>query len=205
MRRVLIFLYMASICLSACYDKDTSPLPILGNPTINGLDTINHTIRPFTMFNQDSAPVTNDFFSDHIYLSDFFFMHCPTVCPKVKKQMLRVYDNYKDNPNIKLVSHTLDPKRDTPSKLKMYAENLEVDHNKWIFLTGDKELIYDIKNDYFISAEEDSDAPGGIAHSGKIILVDKAGQVRAFAEGTDPKEVDGMMRDIDKLLQEYDQ
>lgn len=193
------------ICLSSCYSGDDTPLPILGNPKITAGDTTTHRISPFQFLNQDSTVVTNASLSDHIYLSDFFFMHCPTICPKVKKQMLRVYDKYKSNPNIKLVSHTLDPKRDTPGNLKLYAENLEVDSHKWLFLTGDKEQIYDIKNDYFVAAQEDPDAPGGITHSGKIILVDKLGQVRSFAEGTDPKEVDNMMKDIDKLLKEYAQ
>jgi len=205
MIRYLICAISLICCISGCYTSDNTPLPVLGNPEIVGGDTIPHTIGPFSLLNQDSILITNASFSDHIYLSDFFFMHCPTICPKVKKQMLRVYDRYKDNPEIILVSHTLDPKRDTPDNLKTYAENLEINQDKWIFLTGKKEHIYDIKNDYFIAATEDPDAPGGIAHSGKIILVDKKGQVRSFAEGTDPKEVNQMMEDIDKLLKEYAQ
>jgi len=190
--------------LIQCKSVSDGPLPKLGNVKVENGDTIHHTISAFSFLNQDSVPTDNTALSDCIYVSDFFFMHCPTICPKVKKQMLRLYDHYEDNSEVKFVSHTLDPKRDTPSKLKQYAENLNVDHNKWLFLTGDKADIYTIKNDYFIAAAEDPDAPGGITHSGKIILVDKEGHVRSFAEGTDPEEVNGMFEDIDKLLREYE-
>ena len=201
----IVFLFLLTFLLQSCKNSgDNQPLPKIGNVQVVDGDTIYHTIRPFKLLSQDSTSIENSFFSESIYVSDFFFMHCPTICPRVKKQMLRLYDRYEDNPRVKLVSHTLDPKRDTPSKLKQYAENLEVDHSKWLFLTGDKEHIYDIKDDYFIAAMEDSSAPGGITHSGQIILVDKEGHVRSFAEGTDPKKVDKMFDDIDKLLKEYD-
>ena len=101
--------------------------------------------------------------------------------------MLRIYDKYEQQDLIKLVSHTIDPKRDTPDRLKQYAENLNVNTNKWLFLTGDQDEILDIADDYFVAAMENEDAPGGFDHSGKILLVDTKGHIRAFADGTDPK------------------
>ena len=205
MQKCIHWLFLFLVLLFSCNSPiDNKPLPKIGNIKVVDGDTIYHTISPFKLLNQDSVLVENSALSESIYVSDFFFMHCPTICPRVKKQMLRLYDRYEDNPKVKLVSNTLDPKRDTPSKLKEYADNLEVDHSKWLFLTGDKEHIYDIKNDYFIAAMEDDSAPGGITHSGQIILVDTNGHVRSFAEGTDPEKVDEMFNDIDKLLKEYE-
>lgn len=200
---ILILLLLCA--LFACQEKSNEKLPKLGHYDVEGGDTLFHTISTFQFVDQDSTVITNDDLSDYVYVSDFFFMHCPTICPKVKKQMLRLYDHYEDNSNIKFVSHTLDPKRDTPSRLKQYASNLGVAHDKWLFLTGSKDDIYTIKDDYFIAAVEDPDSPGGISHSGKIILVDKQGHVRSFAEGTDPKEVDEFFHDIDRLLIEYEE
>lgn len=197
-------LLLIIISLSACNETDHSPLPILGVPEIIDGDTINHVIPPFSFITQDSVTVTNSSLANHLYIADFFFMSCPSICPKVMQQMRRLYDHYEDNEKIMFVSHTLDPKRDTPDRLKMYAENLEIDTDKWHFLTGDKDLIYDMAEAYFVAAFEDEDAPGGFNHSGKILLVDTKGQIRAFAEGTDPEDVDNFFHDIDKLLMEYE-
>jgi len=196
-------LLVITIALSACYETDNTPLPILGVPEVIDGDTINHSIPPFTFITQDSVTITNESLSENIYIADFFFMSCPSICPKVMQQMLRLYNHYKDNNKIQFVSHTLDPKRDTPDRLKMYAENLEIDTKKWHFLTGDKDLIYDMAEAYFVAAYEDAEAPGGFNHSGKILLVDTKGHIRAFAEGTDPEDVDDFFKDVDKLLLEY--
>lgn len=118
--------------------------------------------------------------------------------------MLRIYDKYEGHPMLKIVSHTIDPKRDTPERLKQYANNLDVNTSQWIFLTGIKDSLLGIADDYFIVAYEDADSPGGFDHSGKIILVDTKRHIRAFAEGTDPEDVDLFMRKIDNLLSEYE-
>ncbi len=203
-RKIATPLLIIIASLSACKQEDTSPLPILGvKEFING-DTVYHKIPAFDFITQDSLPISNADFTDKLYVADFFFMSCPSICPKVKQQMLRIYNRYEDNSKLKLVSHTLDPKRDTPERLKMYAQNLGVETDKWMFLTGDKDEIYDIAEDYFVSAYEDEDAPGGLDHSGKILLVDSKGHIRAFAEGTDPDDVTVFFKDIDKLLAEYE-
>ncbi len=205
MKLSIVYLTLLILTYVSCQSAQTKhPLPKLGHTIIEQGDTIYHTIGQFNLLSQDSVQIGNSDLSGYIYVSDFFFMNCPTICPIVMKQMLRLYKKYEANPSVKLVSHTLDPKRDTPSALKQYANNLEIDHTKWLFLTGDKEHIYDIKDDYFIAAVEDSEAPGGITHSGQIILVDKKGHVRSFAEGTDPMKVEHLMEDIDQLLKEYE-
>jgi protein SCO1/2 len=200
----IIAVVLILLSLSSC-QKDNSPLPILGRHDISETDTVYHRIPDFKFLNQDSIYVTNNDLKDNIYISDFFFMSCPSICPIVKKQMLRVYEKYKNNDKVKLVSHTIDPKRDTPEKLKKYAQKLNIDDSKWMFLTGEKGEILDIADDYFVAAFEDPDAPGGFDHSGKMILTDTNRHIRAFAEGTDPEDVDQFLLDIDKLLAEYAQ
>lgn len=203
--RITGIIVTIGIFLIACNSKtDDKALPIIGRVEFVDGDTIHHSIPDFEFMNQDSQLVNNSDLTDYIYVSDFFFTSCPSICPIVKKQMLRIYDKYKSNPMIKLVSHTIDPKRDTADKLKRYASDLGVDTDKWIFLTGDKEALLDIADEYFVAAYEDPEAPGGFDHSGKIILVDTKRHVRSFAEGTDPEDVDRFLKDIDKLLREYD-
>ena len=189
--------------LSACKQTDTTTLPIIGHIDIVNGDTIFHKIPAFQFISQDDEIIDNKSLASSLYITDFFFMSCPSICPKVKKQMLRIYDRYEQQDLIKLVSHTIDPKRDTPDRLKQYAENLNVNTNKWLFLTGDQDEILDIADDYFVAAMENEDAPGGFDHSGKILLVDTKGHIRAFAYGTDPKSIDGFFHDIDRLLYEY--
>lgn len=179
------------------------PLPILGQKKIVEGKELDHTIPPFFFHNQDSVAVNNEVLSDYIYLADYFFTSCPSICPKVKKQVLRVYEEFKDEEMLKFVSITMDPKRDDVAALKTYATNLGVDHNKWWFLTGDKEATLNLSSSFFIVAYEDASVPGGFDHSGKIILVDKSGKVRAFAEGTDPEDVDKIFNKIRRLINEY--
>ena len=183
---------------------ENEKLPIIGNKDIVDGDTIYHTVPDFTFVNQDSQVVTNETFRDRIYVTDFFFTSCPTICPKMKKQMLRLYANYEEDDRIVLLSHSIDTKRDTVGKLKSYAASLGVSSDRWLFVTGDKDAIFEIADDYFSIAKDDPNAPGGFDHSGRFILVDKNRHIRSFCDGTDAASVDLFMEDIDRLLaQEY--
>ncbi len=194
---VAFLLFQASL-LSCQYRPKA--LPILGEVEVEGGDTIFHTVPDFAFVNQDSQLVTNASFEGKAYVVDFFFTSCPTICPKVKRQMLRLYERYKDDERIALLSHSIDVRRDTVGRLREYAEGLGVRAPKWHFVTGDKDAIYGIADDYFSVAIEDDSAPGGFDHSGRLILVDSKRHVRAFCDGTDPKSVDQFMKDIDLLL-----
>jgi protein SCO1/2 len=187
----------------SCSSKDTA-LPILGQIEIVSGDTVYHSIPDFEFIDQDSQIITNATFQGKVYISDFFFTSCPSICPKVKKQMLRMYAKYEDNDNVAILSHSIDTKRDSVPRLNLYASNLGVESDKWHFVTGDKDEIFSIANDYFVSALEDSGAPGGYDHSGRVILVDPKRHIRAFCDGTDPKAVDAFMLDVDKLLAELE-
>ncbi|MBK9253878.1 MAG: SCO family protein [Saprospiraceae bacterium] len=197
--------FMLTVVLIAmgCKPND-QPLPYLGEKISENGKEIYHKIRSYSYLNQDSVMITSDTLSNFVYVADFFFTSCPSICPKVMKEMSRIYEAVKDNPNVRLVSFTIDPKRDDVNRLKLYADNLGVDHEKWFFLTGDKDETFELANDFFVIAYEDAESPGGFDHSGKIILVDKSGHVRSFSEGTDPEKTQGLIDDIFKLLKEYE-
>jgi protein SCO1 len=181
-----------------------APLPIIGNRDVVDGDTIYHTVPDFSFINQDSQLVNNATFEGKAYVVDFFFTHCPTICPAVTKQMLRIHDEFKNEDRLLLLAHSIDPKRDTVGRLKEYASNLGVSSDKWLFVTGDKDELYAIADDYFSIAIENPDVPGGFDHSGRIILVDTKRRVRSFCDGTDPKSVDKFLKDIGVLLREMD-
>lgn len=196
-------LFGAALLLVGCnLNRTPEALPILGNSEIVNGDTIYHQVRDFSFINQDSQEVNNATFEGKAYVVDFFFISCPTICPMVNKQMLRVYDRFKDDDRLLLLAHTIDTKHDTIPRLKQFAQNLGVSNDKWIFVTGIKDSIYSIANDYFSIAIEDPAAPGGFDHSGRLILVDKNRHVRSFCDGTDPESVDRFMKDIEVLLKE---
>ncbi len=187
-------------------------LPILGRHTIenvhydNGMkaDTIYHTVGDFRFVDQDSAFITPETFDDKIYVADFFFTSCPTICPIMKTQMLRVYKAFEDNPEVLLLSHTIDPKHDSVAVLKDFADRLEVKSSKWHFVTGKKEEIYEVgQTNYMVTAREDPNELGGYLHSGAFLLVDKEKRIRGVYDGTKEEAVDKLIRDIPVLLKEY--
>jgi len=210
MKYLLIFI--SCILIFSCNSKNDR-LPILGRKEIKNVsfeggikaDTIYHTIRDFSFSNQDGKTITQDTFKDKIYIADFFFTTCPTICPIMKTQMLRVYEKYEDNPEVMILSHTIDPNHDSVEVLHEFADRLGVSSNTWHFVTGDEAEIYDIgQNSYMVTAREDPDEPGGYLHSGAFLLVDKERRIRGIYDGTKEDKVDQLLRDIDKLLKEYE-
>lgn len=205
MRRILIL--FGVFILFSCQNK-TDQLPYLGNHTegvVNGKMQIKKyfTIPDFKFRNQDSIVITNKTFEDKIYIADFIFLSCPTICPVMNHEMKRVYDVFKDNASVVFVSHTVDPENDQIPVLKSYAQNLDVDGNKWHFLHGTQQEILQIaEKGYFTQAYADVSAPGGYAHSAGFILVDKNRHIRGVYDGTNSKDVDRLIKDIVILLEE---
>ena len=204
MRRFFyIALAISSILLACQPAAKPRILPILGERDVspNG-DTIYRTIPDFRFIDQDYQAVTNATFAGKIYVVDFFFIHCPTICPRVKKNGLRIYEKYRNDDRVLLLSHSIDVYNDTVAALKDHARKLGIETQKWRLVTGDHDALYGIADDYFSVATEDPEAPGGFDHSGRLILVDKDRHVRAFCDGTNAEEVDRFMRDMDVLLAE---
>ena len=200
MFKFLCFLTFLAFGLFFSCSPEEGKLPVLGNKDIIDGKPVYHRISDFEFIDQDSNVVSNQTFKDKIYVVDVFFTSCPTICPKVKKQMLRIYDKYQHDDRVRLISHSIDTRRDSVPRLKDYANKLEIDSKKWHLVTGDKEKIYDMADEYFLVALEDPSVEGGYDHSGTIILVDQNRLVRAHANGLIPEEVDRFMNDMDRLL-----
>ena len=173
-------------------------------------------VPDFEFISQDSVTVSQKNFEGKVYVVEFFFTSCPTICPKMHESMLKLQKEYYGNPEFGIASISIDPKRDTPSVLKQYANTKGSTLKNWYFLTGDKDLIYNFSNKGFkLYAGENKDVEGGFEHSGLFALIDKKGYIRSrtvkngdmvnpikFYNGLDPKEVEWLKEDIAVLLKE---
>src|SRR5690606_19558538 len=175
--------------LASCAD-DAKKLPYLGHRettthTINGkevTDTLYHKIPPFQFLNQDSTLITDKTFDNSVYVADFFFTSCPSICPIMHRNLLKVFEHFKGNNEVMFLSHSIDTKYDTPSVLHDYAEKLGVLGNQWQFASGTRESIYGISPEYMVFTEENDQVPGGYEHQGWFLLVDKEKHVRGSYE-----------------------
>ncbi len=194
-----------SLCFAACeVKKEDKPLPIFGERYIDNGDTVYHTIAPFQFVDQDSSLITNATFQGKIYIADFFFTSCRTICPIMKTQMLRVYDSLKNDPEVLILSHTIDPEYDTVALLHDFANRLGVESSKWHFVTGVQDSIYKIaQTSYFATAMADENEPDGFIHSGAFLLLDKQQRIRGKYDGTKEEEVNKLIQDIKRLKKEY--
>jgi protein SCO1/2 len=191
-----------AIIFASCM-KPKKNLPIFGQREFNGTDTVHHAIAPFQFMDQDGTWITNATFKDKIYVADFFFTSCRTICPIMKTQMLRVYEKTKEMPDVLLLSHTIDPEFDTIPLLHDFADRLGVESKYWHFVTGEKDSIYKIaQTSYFATAMEAKEEPDGFIHSGAFLLIDRKGRVRGKYDGTREKDVDRLITDIVLLQKE---
>lgn len=170
-------------------------------------------VPKFELVNQDGIKVTNDAYKGKVYVLEFFFATCPSICPKMNANMVTIQNTFFGNPNFGIVSITIDPLHDTPSVLKEHAKLLGAKSSNWNFLTGDKEYIYNLSNKGFnIYAGENSKVNGGFEHSGLFALIDKKGNIRCrkddygnpilYYDGLDKKGVRDIQQDIQVLLKE---
>ncbi len=137
-------------------------------------------VPEFAFLDQDSILITNHDYKGKVYIVDFFFTSCPTICPKMTRNLLYLQDQLKDVGNFGIASFTINPKYDTPGRLKRYAENYKVTNPDWHFLTGDRDDIYALANTGFnIYAAENPDVPGGFEHNGYFALIDQEGYIRS--------------------------
>ncbi len=196
---IWIYFTISVCCFVSCAPK-TEKLPIFGERDLVGRDTVYHTIAPFQFVDQDSALISNAIFKDKIYVTDFFFTSCRTICPIMKTQMLRVYEATAAMPDVLLLSHSIDPEYDTVALLHDFAKRLGVESKRWHFVTGVKDSIFKIaQTSYFATAMEDKTEPDGYIHSGAFLLIDKKGRIRGKYDGTKEDDVNRLIADIKKL------
>ncbi|MCI4667820.1 MAG: SCO family protein [Bacteroidia bacterium] len=185
------------------YDPN-KPLPVIGpSKRVDG-KVLTHQIEPFSFVDQDSNIVTEKSFEGKLFVADFFFSTCPDICPKMSQQMVRVHDEFLKDERVAILSHSLDPAYDTPKVLKEYATALGVETQKWHMVTGYErsEINKFGQSNYLVTAMEDSNAPKGILHGGNFVLVDKNRNIRGMYDGTIAEEVDMLIHDIKRLLNE---
>lgn len=203
---IAIMLLVSSACMKGPESREE--LPVLGAEEVvseeGTIDTVYRSINQFELRNQDGEVITAATVKGKIYVVDFFFTSCPTICPKMTKQMHRVYQEFEGNENVLFLSHTIDTRHDSIPVLKAYSEKLEVSSNQWHFLHGERDPVYDLAEQYMVSAMEDETAPGGYIHSGAFILMDGEHRIRGYYDGVLPEDVDQLMLDIETLLASYE-
>lgn len=204
--RQFIALFMLSTMLLACKQEPKHNgllLPVFGEKKASGTDTVYHTIRPFFFTNQYHEPVTESTTKNKIYVADFFFATCQSICPQMSSQLVRVQEAFKSDSSILILSHTVNPMHDTVEVLNSYAQSYNAIKGKWHFLTGNKKDIYALaKDSYLVNAFEDDGTPEGFLHSELLILIDTYGRIRGTYDGTDPVAVQKLIADIKRLKQE---
>ena len=168
-------------------------------------DTIYHTIPAFSFINQKGDTVTEKNFENKVYVADFFFTTCPSICPKMMLNMGKVNAVTQKLNDFAILSHTVNPEHDSVEVLAEYAKLVNADPKRWMLVTGDKKHIYDLGVDgYKLAVDEDPRAPGGFLHSEMFVLVDKKKRIRGYYDGTDSAQVRSLMNDIKVLLAEYE-
>lgn len=206
----LILILPSAVYLFLSYgNHNFAHLPYVGNES----DSTYYSIPNFEFVNQYGDTVSQSDYRGNIYLANFIFTTCPTICPVMTYNMRRIQQKMETYPKFKILSHSVFPEYDTPKVLLNYAKNMEADLGNWNFVTGDREAIYDIAKYYFVSAMEDSTAEGGFLHSEYFVLVDREGRIRAredddgnnigVYDGTSDYEVDLLIDDIKVLMAEY--
>ena len=174
-------------------------------PVANGKDTIYHTIKPFSFINQDGKTITDKDFEGKIYVADYFFTTCKSICPKMTTEFIRVQRKFEYTKGlVQLLSHTVDPENDSVPVLKAYSKMVHADSTTWNFVTGDKKELYDMaRYSYLLNAMEGDGGPDDFIHSELFVLVDKEKHIRGIYDGTNIKAVNNLIDDVKVLIAEY--
>lgn len=163
-----------------------------------------HKISDFELVNQNGEIISGENYDDHIYVADFFFTTCLTICPIMTDNMLKIQEKIKNDPEILLLSHTVFPVADSVPVLKKYALEKGVIDSKWNLVTGDKKHIYDLaRKSYLVSKEDGDGGPYDMIHTENFVLVDKKKRIRGFYDGTDSSAIEELLKDIEILKAEY--
>lgn len=202
----------AIIILFAACNSEQKKLPIYGQretvvKQVDGkevTDTIYHTIPAFNTVDQYGDSVTDKTLDGKIYVADFFFTSCPSICPIMHRNMLNVYAAFKDVADFNIISYTIDPKHDSVAVLKNYADKLGINDKKWLLLQGNKDEIYKLSESYLVKKPEE-DAKEQFIHDGYFLLIDKQKRIRGSYDGTDVKQVEQLIADIKTLQTEPEQ
>ncbi len=165
-----------------------------------------HTIEDFALTNQNGKKITQDDYKGKIYVADFFFTTCPTICPIMTKNMAQIQDVIMDEKDVLLLSHSVTPDIDSVPQLKKYALEKGVVDAKWNLVTGDKKQIYQLARKSYLAVKTDGDGgPYDMIHTENFILVDKERRIRGFYDGTNSEEIQKLLKDLQILKKTYEQ
>ena len=204
-----IFAVFSIIAISIFYFilKPKETLPIYQPAQVNAklVDTSiaykikYHTISDFSLINQNGDTITEAFYDDKIYVADFFFTTCQSICPIMTKNMKEVQDKLINDKEILLLSHSVTPEIDSVEQLKRYAISNQINDDKWNLVTGDKKQIYNLARKSYLAVEDDPLGNYDMIHTENFMLIDKKKQIRGFYDGTLESEIKRLLDDIEIL------
>lgn len=213
MRTVLIALFVLVLGIFGAWylldkkeDKPLRLLPYFGPKTYGTTkDTVFHSVGKFSFIDQYNKQVSNKDVEGKVYVVDYFFTTCKSICPIMNTELTRVHKAFKDREDFLILSHTVDPETDTVAQLAMHAAKYGVSDRKWLFVTGDKKELYEMaRKSYLLNAEEGDGGEEDFIHTQNFALIDKDKHIRGFYDGTDSVEVSRLITDIKTLFKEYD-
>lgn len=213
-RFAVVFLSISIIIVFIIYNTLNvyRPLPIY-QPTMVSTELVDstlqykkkyHKIADFSLTNQNGKTITQADYKDKIYVADFFFTTCQTICPIMTDHMTKIQKEILNDDEVMLLSHSVTPEIDTVAQLKRYAKKKGVNDNKWNLLTGDKKQIYDLARKSYLAVKDNPfNGPYDMIHTENFMLIDKERQIRGFYDGTDPAEIERLLNEIEILKEEY--
>jgi protein SCO1/2 len=214
--RFLVFVLLLAIGISVAYVMLDKPKrlkvfnPAELNPEVvdESLRTVfsNHRIGSFSLTDQQGKTVTEKDFDQKVYVADFFFTTCPSICIDMSKHLMLVQEAFETNNDVKILSHTVQPEVDSVPVLAEYADRHGAIPNKWMFVTGDKKQIYSLaRKAYFAVKSEGTGDASDFIHTENFVLIDKEKRIRGFYDGTSEEDVERLIEEIEILLEEYEE
>ncbi|GAB1856952.1 SCO family protein [Flavobacteriaceae bacterium MHTCC 0001] len=162
-----------------------------------------HRIADFSLTNQNGKTITQETYKNKIYVADFFFTTCQTICPVMTDHMADIQNKLIDDPDVMLLSHSVTPEIDSVAQLKRYAIKKGVNDGKWNLVTGSKKQIYELARKSYLAVKTSGDGgPYDMIHTENFMLIDKKRQIRGFYDGTNTEDIDKILNDIEILKQE---
>ncbi len=210
----IVFFILSAIILSLFYNalQPKKILPIY-NPAMVNSELVDstiryikkyHTISDFSLTNQNGKTITQKDYEDKIYVADFFFTTCPTICPIMTKNMAVFQQHIINDDDVLLLSHSVTPQIDSVAQLKKYALEKGVVDRKWNLVTGDKKQIYELARKSYLAVKTDGDGgPYDMIHTENFILVDKKRRIRGFYDGTKEEDIEKLLEDLKILKASY--
>lgn len=210
----IVMLFLSAIIIAFIYNalKVEPKLPVY-QPDMVTADLVDstvqhvrkfHKVKDFQLINQNGDTITQKEFDNHIYVTDFFFTTCQTICPVMTDNMKVLQDEFLEDDEIKLLSHSVTPTIDTVEKLRAHADLMGLIDGKWHMVTGDKKHIYNLaRKEYLASKTSGDGGPYDLVHTENFVLVDKEKRIRGFYDGTNDDEIQQLIKDISILKREY--